>query len=261
MNFQERQDLSNAFFKAQEPILANIKRLENAISHLLGAAQRTLLDDNPQFQEIKAALTQGNIKPFQDLVEVLAQSRQTAAFDEVLMRTIGYKQREIAARYNPTMKSNRDDAGFMPVPPHMVYQICKVVNLHEADMFVDLGSGPGTTAMAVALFTGARGIGVEYQQTLVEYGRGLIARTNLPVELHHQDAATYDFSKGNVFYLFNPFKGETYDRVISQINEQALRRPITLVAFPALNLHFELQSGLQHESVVGLFHVYRSKCN
>jgi SAM-dependent methyltransferase len=102
------------------------------------------------------------------------------------------------------------------------------------DVFVDYGCGKGRIVCYVALQGIVRKVvGVELRQELAEYARARIReiRPATPIEIVHQDAATYTSRDGTVFYLFNPFGQITLQRVLRNIHDsiEANPRPVRIV--------------------------------
>jgi SAM-dependent methyltransferase len=100
------------------------------------------------------------------------------------------------------------------------------------DVFLDIGSGKGRVVMLAARYPFARVIGVEVSGELTE-----VARRNLDgqrrarrrakaVELVTADALAYEIPDDvTVVYLYNPFRGTTFDAVIAKLIESVDRRP------------------------------------
>jgi SAM-dependent methyltransferase len=99
------------------------------------------------------------------------------------------------------------------------------------DVFLDLGSGKGRVLMLAARYPFARVIGVEVSGKL-----NAIARRNLDasrrrrrcknVELVTADVLEYEIPDDvTVVYMYNPFRGTTFDAVIAKLIASVDRRP------------------------------------
>ena len=103
----------------------------------------------------------------------------------------------------PTIGQPGKDAVWVPTSAEMVEKMLTMAQVTPADLVVDLGSGDGRTVIAAAK-RGARALGVEYNNDLVEFSR-VRAR-----EAGVADKATFvqgdmfeaDISKATVLALF-----------------------------------------------------------
>ncbi|MBA3261853.1 MAG: class I SAM-dependent methyltransferase [Thermoleophilaceae bacterium] len=102
------------------------------------------------------------------------------------------------------------------------------------DVFLDLGSGKGRVLMLAARYPFARVIGVELSERL-----NAIARRNLEagrrrrrckqVELITSDVLDYEIpDDATVVYMYNPFRGATFQVVIAKLIASVDRRPRTV---------------------------------
>jgi FkbM family methyltransferase len=102
------------------------------------------------------------------------------------------------------------------------------------DVFLDLGAGKGRVLYQAAKHPFGRVIGVEIAERLAA-----VARTNLQanaerlrcqdIEVVTGDAADYEIPDDVTYiYLFYPFVGQTFSRVLAHITDSLQRRPRTL---------------------------------
>ena len=102
------------------------------------------------------------------------------------------------------------------------------------DVFIDLGSGKGRVVLLAARYPFKRVIGVELSERLTEIARGNLERNRhrlacQDIELVTADALDYELPDDvTVAYLFNPFTGETFDRVLRKLIDSVDRNPRTL---------------------------------
>ncbi len=102
--------------------------------------------------------------------------------------------------------------------------------LQSDDVFLDIGSGKGRVVLLAATYPVRRVIGVELSSVLHEIAQSNLARAVKwlacqDVQLVCGDAASYPIPDDvTVVYLFNPFVGAPFLRVIDNIEESLLRR-------------------------------------
>jgi SAM-dependent methyltransferase len=105
--------------------------------------------------------------------------------------------------YKPTVGQAGKDVIWVPTPPDLVELMLDIAKVGPGDLVMDLGSGDGRNIIAAAK-RGARGIGVEYNDDLVEYsartaeaeGVGTLAK------FVKEDMYTADISEATVLALF-----------------------------------------------------------
>jgi cyclopropane fatty-acyl-phospholipid synthase-like methyltransferase len=79
---------------------------------------------------------------------------------------------------------------YQPTPARAILALIKHANLCRDDVFYDLGSGLGRVVMLVALLSGARAIGIEFEPAYVSYAKRLHAEaTKRPTEFTPSDRA------------------------------------------------------------------------
>lgn len=102
------------------------------------------------------------------------------------------------------------------------------------DVFLDLGSGKGRVVLLAARYPFAKVIGVEISEQLTTVARRNLASIRIPlrckrVELVTADVLEYDIpDEVTVLYLYNPFRGETFDTVIANVIASVDRHPRTV---------------------------------
>lgn len=99
------------------------------------------------------------------------------------------------------------------------------------DVFVDYGSGLGRAVLVAASFPFRRVIGVEVSEELTERARENLARNahrlrSTEVELVTADALTWAVPADlSVAYLYCPFTGDVFDRVLAKLFESVDEHP------------------------------------
>lgn len=95
---------------------------------------------------------------------------------------------------------------FVPTPMAVVKAMLKKASVGFGDLIYDLGSGDGRIVIAAAKLYGARGIGFEINQKLIQDSRKSIEIYGVEslVKIKHQDVLTADLTKADVvtMYLF-----------------------------------------------------------
>jgi hypothetical protein len=119
-----------------------------------------------------------------------------------------------------------------PTPARVILELVDRLHLRPTDVFYDLGSGLGQVAILVHLLTGARAVGVEVEPTYCEVARDGASMLGLSgVRFLNEDARTADLSKGSVFYLFTPFRGQMLETVLERLRLEAQTRFIRVCSY------------------------------
>ena len=118
---------------------------------------------------------------------------------------------------------------YLPCPVATVLEAVHQARVTHSDVFVDVGSGTGRTAVLANLLTGAACVGVEIQPALVAAARVRAERLNLErARFVEGDAADLLrlITIGTVFFLYCPFGGERVHRLLDDLEAIARTRPI-----------------------------------
>lgn len=127
-----------------------------------------------------------------------------------------------------------DDVSRSPGPDLIGYHpsgvapaLCALVEagVEEDDLFVDLGCGLGKVAVLARLLCGARVRGIEVQRELLDRSPRVDG-----VELVHADVRQAPLDDGTVFYLYNPFTGDTLRAVLRRLHAVARHHAIVVCA-------------------------------
>jgi precorrin-6B methylase 2 len=105
-------------------------------------------------------------------------------------------------------------------------------DVRPTDVFVEFGCGKGRVVLdAARRYPFARVVGVELSDELSDMSRRLVEsnRASLrcsDVRIHTGDATSFTVPDDAMYaYLFNPFVGATFERVLSNVIESLDRRP------------------------------------
>jgi hypothetical protein len=121
---------------------------------------------------------------------------------------------------------------YQPTPARIILDLTEQAQFSTADIFFDIGSGPGQVAVLVYLLTGVPAIGIEFEPMYYHYARNMAAKLNLSrVEFLNLDARAADYATGTVFFLYTPFGGTILQDVLDKLREEARRRTIRLFTF------------------------------
>ncbi len=120
---------------------------------------------------------------------------------------------------------------YIPCPVDLLLQMVDDAQIENRDVFVDIGSGVGRAAALIHCLTAAGAIGIEIQPDLVESSRALARDLNrsriATIKGDAVDLVTY-IQVGTVFFLYCPFSGERFDRVLDELQGIAMIRPIRI---------------------------------
>ena len=105
--------------------------------------------------------------------------------------------------YKPQVGMAGKDAVWVPTSPELVEKMLDMAKVTPQDFVMDLGSGDGRNVIAAAK-RGARGLGVEYNQDLVELSKRIAAKEGVGDKANFVQGDMYaaDISKATVLALF-----------------------------------------------------------
>jgi hypothetical protein len=97
-----------------------------------------------------------------------------------------------------------DEVPYETTPPGVVDAMLSIAGVGEKDYLFDLGSGDGRIVIAAAKQFHARGVGIEYDGTLVALSREIAAREGVSdrVEFLQQDIFASDFRNATVLTMY-----------------------------------------------------------
>lgn len=120
---------------------------------------------------------------------------------------------------------------YLPCPVSAVVEMVDRAEVGPNDVFVDVGCGVGRAVFLTHLLTGAAGLGVEVQSSLVKLASAHAERLNLPgTRFIHGDAVDElsPLNLGTVFFLYCPFSGERLERLLGGLASLAKTRRIRI---------------------------------
>ncbi|HTI93731.1 MAG TPA: hypothetical protein VL727_24225 [Puia sp.] len=142
-----------------------------------------------------------------------------------------------------------DMVGYQKTPARVVFELVERVQFSRGDVFFDLGSGLGQVAILVNLLTGATVRGIEVEPAFCDYARDCAADLHLShVTFVNADARKADYSKGTIFFMYTPFKGEIMEEVLEILRKESLGRKIRIITYGPCTAQVALQSWLDFEA-------------
>ncbi len=105
--------------------------------------------------------------------------------------------------FKPMVGQAGKDVVWVPTPEVLVEKMLDVAKVTPKDFVMDLGSGDGRNIIAAAK-RGAHALGVEYDQNMVDYARGLAEKAGVADRAQFMQGDMYqaDISKATVMALF-----------------------------------------------------------
>ncbi|WP_444993996.1 RsmD family RNA methyltransferase [Aliikangiella sp. IMCC44359] len=141
--------------------------------------------------------------------------------------------------------TNEDAVEYSPIGYKAVLSIFKKLPQPiEQNVILDYGSGKGRVISLAAACGFKKVIGIELSKRLSEIAANNILNMNnrktQDVSILNIDATTYTIpSDVNVIYFFNPFRGETLSKVVSNIKQSYENKPREIYIIFFNNEHFE----------------------
>lgn len=117
--------------------------------------------------------------------------------------------------------AHADEVPYVPTPANVVDAMLSIANVGPRDYVIDLGSGDGRIVIAAAKRYQARGLGIDYDQTLIAQSRANAAREGVSnkVKFLHQDIFASDFRGATVLtmYLLPEVNLKLRPRILSEL--------------------------------------------
>jgi hypothetical protein len=146
----------------------------------------------------------------------------------------------------PTLSREPGMVFYQQTPARIIFELAVRAQLTQEDFFFDIGSGLGQVSMLVHLFSGAKTAGIEYEPAYCNYAKNCAALLNLPgAEFINADARKGDYSRGTVFFMYTPFKGQMLEDVLALLQLEAQKRTIRLFTYGPCSPQATRQSWLK----------------
>ncbi len=106
--------------------------------------------------------------------------------------------------YAPSVGQEGKDVIWVPTPQSLVERMLQMAKTTSSDYVVDLGSGDGRTVITAAKKFGARALGIEYNQDMVELSKRNAQKEGVTdkAQFMRADIFQTDFSKATVLTLY-----------------------------------------------------------
>ncbi len=110
----------------------------------------------------------------------------------------------LAALSTAASAQNELDVPYVPTPQVVVDEMLRVANVRAGDYVIDLGSGDGRILITAARQFGARGHGVELDETLIAESNenAQVAGVAERVQFHKEDLFQADLSRATVITMY-----------------------------------------------------------
>ena len=178
--------------------------------------------DRRAFADARARLARGELSPA-DLAKELT-GRPNVECD-------AYVQRLFEVSEVPEAESERPAkmVHYLPSPFGSIVELAARVGPN--DVFYDVGSGLGLVTVLVAWMTGARAKGLEREPAYHRQAVALAARfPSLAVEPILGDAREHDYRDATVVYVYDTFRDELLDQLLSKLAAVAAEHPLTVIS-------------------------------
>ena len=117
--------------------------------------------------------------------------------------------------------AHADEVPYVPTPANVVDAMLSIANVGPRHYVIELGSGDGRIVIAAAKRYQARGLGIDYDQTLIAQSRANAAREGVSnkVKFLHQDIFASDFRGATVLmmYLLPEVNLKLRPRILSEL--------------------------------------------
>jgi SAM-dependent methyltransferase len=156
----------------------------------------------------------------------------------------------------PTLEPDPDMVYFQKTPARVIFYLADWLQSEESapGQFIDIGSGLGQAVILFHLLTGMPATGIEIEPAYVQYARSCSDKWGLDqVSFQVFDARQADFSKGSIFFLYTPFKGQMLQDVLDRLRMEATQKPITLFSYGPVTQKFQDQPWLRPVPLKGNF--------
>lgn len=130
----------------------------------------------------------------------------------------------------------KDEVIYRPTSYHRIRKMIAYLKLGPDDVFVDFGSGKGRVLAMACQEPVKKVIGVEIQKRLADKALenvNKLEHKKAPVEVLRQDVTHFDPREGTVFFMYDPFRYQTFVSVLENIRRSlsAAPRNVRLVYF------------------------------
>ncbi len=183
---------------------------------------RLLALDEPEFEPLRDRVARGEYGPAALLADL--EARPAYLWDPFVQRLLGVQR-------VPERETERPSGMVHYLPSSVRTTLALARRLDPGDVFFDVGSGLGLVTLLVAWISGARAVGLEYEPTYHRLAVARAERLRIPrVRFELGDARHADLSEGTVFYVYDTFRGQILDDMITRLEAEARERTIRVIS-------------------------------
>jgi predicted RNA methylase/transcriptional regulator with XRE-family HTH domain len=202
----------------------------------LAAGQHSRAEDDPAYQNtLRQGLARSPATVRQVMREIFAHPAYLARFEGFVDTVVLEANAWGVTLRIPGEHARRAEHPFTPTSLETIRQMLEILHLGPDDTFCDIGSGPGSVVLPVALVSDVgRVIGIDVVPELIQRGRTISSRLGLKhvafTEKNAQDLTLDDLRGGTVFYLYHPFYYKTWAHVARLLGQLAQEQYIRVVS-------------------------------
>ena len=227
-----------------------VRRLEAANEQVLHTLRRRIQSGEYTPSALKRAL-----------IRHAAPSENRSGYDALDLLVGGLLDADGLPRERATPEPEM--VAYQPTPARSILQLVERANIGPADFLYDLGAGLGRVAILVALLTGARARGIEFEPAYSEYAQRCARRLNVSgVDFLQADVRDAPLAEGTVYFLYTPFRGELLRQVLERLRAEASERLIRICTYGPCTAEVAGATWLRHaddrdlsEHEIAVFHV------
>jgi SAM-dependent methyltransferase len=152
---------------------------------------------------------------------------------EFVTRLIGYDDREVQRLNQIEFPNDTDSFPYMLSHGRTLSRLLTVnresqLKLDSDPVFMDLGCGAGLPSLLMHLATGCSAFGIDIQPKMIDKANEKVREFALDphVSFSLANAAESDLTHANIFYIFNPFRGETMRKVFDKLIDISKQKQI-----------------------------------
>jgi len=170
--------------------------------------------------------------------------------DRVFDRLLGISWQEIEQKIDAAIlfDSYGDEQYFYEGTPYdYIRYFLRVIRPKAGEVIYDLGAGYGRVVLYGAITSSAQFRGIEIVPDRIQKAQKAIKRFGIRnAEIIAGNALDLDYSDGDIFFLFNPFRKDTLEKIGAKLKEMAAKKDFRLVTWGGnSNDFFESQNWLK----------------
>lgn len=169
-------------------------------------------------------------------------------FDTVLGLENSGAIEKAVAKHNLRSLYGFEQFTYEATPYEYIRSFLNFLQPQKDDIVYDLGAGYGRVVIYSALVTKAKYIGIEIVDGRVESANKIIDKLKIKnAQMISGNVLDFDFSNGNIFFLFNPFYPETLHKVNERLKDIAKNKEIVIATWGGVSNDFFLDQDWLYE--------------